>query len=99
MTRHPIVAFRTAAAALPGERLIVFVRYAENHPVNWSLITNDADLADARIWSVYDRGADNLRLMRIAPARVPYRFDEATNTFTRLDIDSVVAPESPGSRP
>jgi hypothetical protein len=33
---------------------------------------------------VYDRGAENARLMALAPERVPYLFDEATWTLQPL---------------
>jgi len=91
LSENPIVTFTKAAAALPGKRIIIFVRYAPTHPVNWSLVTNDADLEDARAWRVHDRGANDICLMRLAPARVPYLFDEATNTFALLDSSSVAA--------
>lgn len=63
---------------LPGARKIVFVRYAENHDVHNSLVTNDADLATSPTWWVYDRGPEeNARLAALAPDRVPYVLDEA----------------------
>jgi hypothetical protein len=69
---------------VPDPRTIVFVRYAPNHNAHASLIRNQPFLADAPHWIVYDRGADNIRLMRLAPDRVPYLFDEATATVRRL---------------
>jgi hypothetical protein len=70
-------------ASIPDARSIVFVRYAPTHNLHTSLIVNDPDLAHARRWIVYDRGADNVRLMRVAPERTPYLFDEATYSIAR----------------
>lgn len=67
--------FRDRVAALPG-RTIVYVRYARNHIFHRSLISNPADLADARSWIVYDRGADNIRLLATASDRSPYLYFE-----------------------
>jgi hypothetical protein len=74
-------AFRETLSKLPGQQAIVFVRYAPSHNPHRSVIANDADLANARVWLVYDRGADNERLLRVAPRRVPYLFDEASGTI------------------
>jgi hypothetical protein len=57
---------------------IVFVRYAPTHNDGLSLVRNRANLNDARVWTVYDRGAENARLMALAPKRAAYLFDEAT---------------------
>jgi len=61
----------------------VFIRYAPAHPIYRSLIANEPDLASARAWLVYDRGDDNARLVRLAPDRVPYVYDEAAGTLLR----------------
>ena len=66
-----------AVQRLPGEKIVLFVRYARGHNPHQSLIFNEADLDDARVWWVYDRGADNARLMQSAPGRTPYLLDEA----------------------
>ncbi len=70
---------------------IVFVRYAPTHIVHFSLIANEPDLAAAHAWIVYDRGDDNLRLMALAPDRVPYGYDEASHTLIRLRDPAVEA--------
>lgn len=70
--------FRAALATIRDRRAVVFVRYAPTHNDNLSLVRNVADLAAAPVWTVYDRGADDIRLLRIAPDRVPYLFDEAS---------------------
>jgi hypothetical protein len=76
--------FRTAAAAIPEPKAIVFVRYGPKHDVHQSLVENEPDLARARVWVVHDRGADNLRLIRAAPDRAPYRYEAASGRLTRL---------------
>jgi hypothetical protein len=79
--------FRQAArvfARIPEPRAIVFVRYRPPHSPHWSLVQNPADYARARLWLVHDRGPDNLRLMRLAPERAAYLFDEASFSLHRL---------------
>ncbi|HVG45117.1 MAG TPA: hypothetical protein VM890_10320, partial [Longimicrobium sp.] len=71
-------------AAIPEPKAVVFVRYAPDHTVHWSLVRNEPDPAAARVWRVYDRGADNPRLLRAAPDRVPYLYDEASERLVRL---------------
>jgi len=71
-------------ALIPEPRAVVFVRYAPGHLVHYTLIQNPPDYRTARIWTVYDRGLDNGRLMQLAPARTPYLFDERTWSLTRL---------------
>jgi hypothetical protein len=66
------------------QRAVVFVRYARQHNDGLSLVRNEPDLAAARVWTVYDRGADNARLLALAPDRVPYVFDEASWTLRPL---------------
>ena len=66
-----------AVKRLPGEKIVVFVRYARNHNPHQSLVFNEANLDRARVWWVYDRGADNARLLRSAPGRMPYLMDES----------------------
>ena len=87
--RHSFQAtFAAKVARLAGPRTIVFIRYAPTHQPNFSLIANASDLANARTWLVYDRGAENAELIARAPDRVPYLFDQATYTFTRLTAPS-----------
>ena len=54
------------------------------HNPHRSLIENPPDFARARIWVARDRGADDLRLIAVAPDRAPYLFDEASWTLYRL---------------
>jgi hypothetical protein len=73
--------FQSALAQLPAEKAIVFVRYGPEHNPHLSLLYNEPDLPNARRWIVYDRGPDNLRLMRAAPDRAAFLFDEARNAL------------------
>jgi hypothetical protein len=68
--------FVTAISRIPDAKAIVFVRYAPDHNPHLSLVYNDPDLASAPRWIVYDRGPDNLRLLRAAPGRTAYIYDE-----------------------
>lgn len=79
--------FRRLLARIPAERSIVFVRYTPTHVANSSLIANEPDLATARTWIVYDRGAENARLAAVAPERATYLFDEATFSLRELRYD------------
>ena len=64
---------------------MVFIRYAPHHSPHESLVTNEPDLQAARAWTVYDRGADNIRLIRFAPDRTPYLFDDEHRVLVQLD--------------
>jgi hypothetical protein len=75
--------FESDVARIPESHAIVFVRYAPWHNLHTSLIANDPDLASSRAWIVYDRGADNDRLRRIAPERAAYIYDEAEHAMLR----------------
>ena len=54
----------------------MFVRYAPNATVHLSLTNNEPDPESARVWAVHDLGDENLRLLKIAPDRVPYLYEE-----------------------
>jgi hypothetical protein len=94
--------FRDLLKLVPGEHIMVFIRYAPNHSPHESLVTNEPDLAAARVWTVYDRGTDNIRLIRLAPSRTPYLFDDEHRVLVQLDStgapirDRVI--REPGSR-
>jgi|GEM_PF-6248914 len=64
---------------------MVFIRYAPNHSPHMSLVTNEPDLAHARVWTVYDRGPDNVRLIRIDRSRTPWLFDDQHRVLVQLD--------------
>lgn len=82
--------FRDLVASAPGDHIMVFIRYARGHSPHMSLVTNAPDLAKARVWTVYDRGAEDLRLMRLDPHRTPYLFDELHRVL--IPLDSLGAP-------
>ena len=82
--------------SLPAEpdSAIVFVRYSRQHNDGLSLVRNVPDLTNERVWVVYDRGAENAKLMSVAPNRNAYLFDEAGWTLRRLNKDGSVAKDS-----
>ena len=94
--------FRTLLAMAPGKHIMVFVRYAPNHSAHESLIHNQPNLNEARVWTVYDRGPDNVRLMRLDRTRTPYLFDDEHRVLVQLDstgtprMDRII--HEPGSR-
>jgi hypothetical protein len=83
--------FRTMLEMIPEERSMVFIRYARTHSPHQSLVTNAADLAKARVWTVYDLGPDDVALIRLDPHRKPYLYDEEQRVL--VPLDSVGAPQ------
>ena len=79
--------FRDQLASLP-QKSVVFVRYMPGHDIHTSLITNAANLEEAHAWTVYDRGGLNPKLMREAPGRVPYIYDEETGTLHSMNPET-----------
>ena len=79
-------------------RSIVFIDYGRDHMPDLSLVWNVPDLASAKSWLAYDRGADNLRLLRLAPERrgFVFRADEGSVTplppLAQLEKMTVRAP-------
>jgi dolichyl-phosphate-mannose-protein mannosyltransferase len=88
----PQVAFAAQLSGIPVEKSIVFVRYASYHSPFQSVIVNEPNLDQARVWLVHDRGADNTRLLTLAPDRMPFLYDEARRRLLPLA-------EAPGTRP
>jgi hypothetical protein len=80
-------AFESLVGRIPEERAVVFVRYGPEHNYHASLIRNGPDLERARVWRVYDRGAENAELLRQAPGRVGYLYDEEAGTLTPTNRD------------
>jgi hypothetical protein len=76
--------FRAVLSRIPEEKAIVFVRYALGHNSHSELIANEPDLDAARIWIVYDRGEENVRILRAAPERTPYVYVEARRALEPL---------------
>jgi hypothetical protein len=89
--------FMTALAFIEREspRSIVFVDYGRNHDVHASLIWNVPDPTTAKTWIAYERGPDDLRLMRLAPERKAYIFRADEGRVTRLpalaELEKIVA--------
>jgi hypothetical protein len=85
------------SASLPPEpdSAVVFIRYAKTHNDGLSLVRNVPDLRAARVWTVYDRGAENGQLLRLAPNRSAYLFDEATWSLRPLDKPASTARVEP----
>jgi Dolichyl-phosphate-mannose-protein mannosyltransferase len=77
--------FRDMLALVPGDKIMVFIRYAPNHSPHMALVTNAPDLASAKAWTVYDRGKENIKLMSLDPQRTPYLFDDAHGALIPLD--------------
>ena len=89
--------FTTALSLIEREsaRSIVFVDYGAKHDVHSSLVWNVPDLATAKAWIAYERGPDDLRLMRVAPERRAYIFRAEEGRLTRLpplaELEKIVA--------
>jgi len=77
--------FQRLLSGIPDSKAIVFVRYSPNHAAHFSLVRNVPDPSAARVWVVYDRGEDDSRLLRLAPDRVPYLYDDARLTIVPLN--------------
>lgn len=85
--------FRDLLRLIPSPRSMVFIRYAPNHSPHMSLVTNEPDLERARVWTVYDRGAENVRLMRLDRSRTPWLFDDAHRVLVQLDSTGAPMPD------
>jgi hypothetical protein len=73
----------TARLATITAPAVVFVHYPTGFDYHRSLVVNDVDFRSAPIWLVYDRGADNERLLR-ATDRAAYRLDVTTWAVERI---------------
>lgn len=69
--------------APPGPKL-VFVRYKYGHYAHSSLITNDPFFATSPLWLAYDQGNPDTLLIRAAPERTPYLYDERSGNLARI---------------
>ena len=76
--------FRELIRRIPDSAAVVFVRYAPLQGGHRSLVANVEDPARARVWRVYDRGADNVRLRRLAPGRRAYLYDASRDRLTPM---------------
>ena len=82
--------FVSTLAVLPADKAIVFVRYASWHNPHLSLIYNDPDLERSKRWIVYDRGpVENAKLMRLAPGRKAYIYDEEHHMVGNYSPDGI----------
>jgi hypothetical protein len=85
-------AFSRVVRQIPDHRAVVFVRYSAKHPDGIALVRNTADPGNAAVWTVYDRGSENARLLAFATGRTPYVFDESSWTLRRLIADQAATP-------
>jgi hypothetical protein len=76
-------------------KAIVFVDYGQTHNAHFSLVRNVPDLSRAPTWIAYDRGPDDLRLLRLAPDRRGYIYRADEGRLTRLpplaELERIVA--------
>jgi hypothetical protein len=76
-------------------KAIVFVEYGPRHNAHFPLVRNVPDLAGAQTWIAYERGRDDLRLMRLAPDRQGYIYHADEGRLTRLpslaELERIVA--------
>jgi hypothetical protein len=70
--------------ARESPKAIVFVHYGQTHNPHFSLVRNVPNLTNAGTWIAYDRGRDDLRLMRLAPERRGYIYHADEGRLTRL---------------
>jgi hypothetical protein len=77
------------------EKAILFVEYGPAHNAHFSLVRNVPSLTEAPTWIAYERGRDDLRLMRLAPDRRAYIYHADRGTLTRLpplaELERIVA--------
>ena len=68
--------FAQQISQLPRKPAIVFVRYTSRSPVHLAVVFNYPNLSVEPVWVVHDLGPRNADLLRIAPNRESYEFDE-----------------------
>jgi hypothetical protein len=79
--------FADALAALPDDKLLVFVSYGRTHPPHYSLVRNVADPMKARLITAYDLGpAANDSVVRAYPGRAVYVLDEGRRALQKIVI-------------
>jgi len=76
--------FQILLESIPEEKAGVFIRYSPDHNPHQSLINNAPQIDKASRITVYDRGADNQKLIDLLPDRAWYVFDEANFRLTPL---------------
>jgi len=92
--------YDTFLSLLPPEpdSAIVFVRYAPSHNDGLSLVRNPPDVREARVWTVYDRGAQNAELLQIAPQRRPFLFEERSWSMRPLEEPKAATEAKPAEQ-
>lgn len=75
--------FAAAMRALPEVPAIVFVRFSPSRSHYVNVVGHRADLERAAVWVVHDLGLRNPELLRTAPERAIYLFDEHDMRLTR----------------
>lgn len=91
---YPNEAVRTMTRALPAPA-ILFIRYAPDHALDRGLVENHDDLERTPVWRVHDLGTRNAELIRRAPTRAPYLYDEASGRVVALASDGVTPRPGP----
>lgn len=82
--------FVSVLGLLPADKAIVFLRYAPWHNPHLSLLYNDPDLEHSKRWIVYDRGpVENAKLMKLAPDRKAYIYDEEHRMVGNYSPDGI----------
>lgn len=71
--REPVSMFWSALEKLPGDRVGVFIRYADDYKSGYSYQRNVVDPESSRIVTVLDRGAENYLITDALPDRQWYR--------------------------
>ncbi|HET7025262.1 MAG TPA: hypothetical protein VFI39_08680 [Gemmatimonadales bacterium] len=80
----PRYQFEGLLARVPPGPKTVFVRYKNGHYAHSSLVTNDPFFATSPLWLAYDRGDADTLLIRAAPERTPYLYDERSGNLARI---------------
>ena len=80
--------FQQAIESIRNRPAIVFIRYSPGHNGHRSLIANAPPLESSPVWTVYDKGRENARLLDVARHRAPYLYDESSRALRPLELGS-----------
>jgi hypothetical protein len=97
--RESRVFFRTyldRIESAPEQPALVFIHYRQDHNPSVSFIQNDPDPDTVAVLTAYDRGDDDLRLIRAMPGRAPYVFDEGSLQLFRIHPPPDTTTTGPG---
>ncbi len=87
--RRDLSRFAALVASLPGDKAVMFVRYAPDHDAHVTFVRNSAHPQRERIWVVYDRGdVENAHFLDLSPGRTAYLFDESLGRTYAYDPHS-----------